>query len=158
MKQTILLASLLLTIISCNKSTKNPPEEINERLLEIVKKEMSGQPIILDGKYMTPSFQVSPAIAKDSLWFSKFPFTEIKNNEVKFNFIKDKSIVEIDSELGLKYFGDSIFKYKINHQTHVLLLENNNKKIEVPYINDAGTIRLLIKKKGLEHVTIHPVK
>lgn len=158
MKQTILLASLLLAIISCNKSTKNQPEEINERLLEIVKKEMSEQPIILEGKYMTPSFQVTSEVAKDSLWFNNFSLGEILKNGVKFNFIKDKSIVEIDSELGLKYFGDSIFKYQINYKTKVLLLENSNKKIELPYINDAGIIRLVINKKGLKRVTIHPIK
>lgn len=152
MKKIIIL-TLLLTIISCSKKVEVKSKKLNERYLEIVKKEMSKKAIDLKGKYDIVSIEVFPDTQEDTP--NKYAKTIYKNG-YKFNFNKKEGIVKLDAAFGMQFFGDTIFNYKIEEK--FILLKNNNKKIELPYINDAGIIRFQLNKNGIKQVTIRQPK
>ncbi|MCF7569198.1 hypothetical protein L3X37_12615 [Sabulilitoribacter arenilitoris] len=135
MKKIIIIALSLLTI-ACTK-IKNK------------------ESIILNGKYSIVDFRMTPEFSKDSIG-KKELMTILNNSKYKFDFSEIDSIVRIDSEFGMKYFGDSIFEYKIDNK--FIALKNPDKKINLPYRNDKGIIRLLVNQKGIELFSIIPKK
>ena len=135
MKKIILMALSILAI-SCAQS----------------KKENS---IKLDGKYSIADYKMTPGFLNDSL-ARKELMSVLNNSKYKFDFSLTNSIVRIEPKFAMKYFGDSIFEYKIDKK--FIALRTPDKKINLPYRNDNGIIRLLIDKKGIELFSIIPTK
>lgn len=111
--------------------------------------------IKLDGKYSIADFRMTPEFAKDSVGKERL-MSILTSSKYKFDFSLNESIVRIDPKFGMEYFGDSIFEYKIDSK--FIALKNPDKKINLPYKNDNGIIRLLINKKGIELFSITPTK
>ncbi|WP_435413842.1 hypothetical protein [Polaribacter aestuariivivens] len=149
----IALTTLLIIIISCSKKVEVKSKEFNERYLEIVKKEMTKELIDLNGKYSIVSIQALPEVPRDSL---DSYFALLKTDGYKFNFSKKESTVKLSSEFGMKFFGDTIFDYKIEDK--FISLKNKNKNLEMPYINDAGIMRFILDKYGIKNITIYKTK
>lgn len=135
MKKIILIA-LSILIISCAES----------------KKENS---IKLNGKYSIVDFRMTSEFLKDSLGRKELS-SILNNSKYKFNFSQVNSVVRIEPKFGMKYFGDSIFEYKIDKK--FIALRTPDKKINLPYRNDNGIVRLLIDKEGVELFSIMPTK
>ncbi|MBJ6367168.1 hypothetical protein [Snuella sedimenti] len=134
--KTIILIFLSFLIFSCNQ----------------IKKENGVQ---LNGKYSIADFRMTPEFKKDSIGRKKL-MSILTSGQYKFDFSLKDSIVKIDPKFGMEYFGDSIFEYKVDKK--FIALRNPYKKINLPYKNDHGIIRLLIDKKGIELFSITPSK
>ena len=135
MRKIILIALSILTI-SC---AQNKNEES----------------IKLSGKYSIVDFRMTSEFSKDTLGRKELK-SLLNNSKYKFDFSQTDSIVRIEPRFGMKYFGDSIFEYKIDNK--FIALRTPDKKINLPYRNDNGIVRLLIDKNGIELFTIIPTE
>jgi hypothetical protein len=134
--KSINIIALFFLVISCSQTEKEKTIELN-------------------GKYSIADFRMTPEFLKDSIGRNEL-MTILKNSKYKFDFSELDSIVRIEPKFGMKYFGDSIFEYKTDNK--FIALRNPDKKLNVPYRNDNGIIRLLVKQKGIEHFSITPIK
>ncbi|AGA78128.1 hypothetical protein [Echinicola vietnamensis] len=135
--KAIIIVMLSLLVVSCKQSKTGESQ------------------IKLDGKYSVVDYRMTPEFIHDTVGRDKL-MAILKSSTYKFDFSNKNSIVRIDPQFGMEYFGDSVFEYRIEHK--FIALRNPDMKVNVPFRNDNGIIRLLIDQKGIEHFSIIPVK
>lgn len=99
----------------------------------------------LKGEYVIGGFKMQPNTNFDSL--NKV----LDFGKVPFNFLDNDTVI-LSSEVGNKFFGDSIFKYELTDK--FLTLTNNNKKIELEYINDVLIFRINVNDKDFTRLDL----
>jgi|GEM_PF-1592897 len=72
-----------------------------------------------------------------------------------FNFQKNDTVL-LSKKFGEDFFGGTVFKFEFTKKT--LLFSNGDKKIEMPYENDFGIIRIDIKNKYLTRIDLVAAK
>ncbi|GGF50188.1 hypothetical protein [Echinicola rosea] len=135
--KAIIIVTLSLLMVSCKQSKTGRSQ------------------IKLDGKYSVVDYRMTPEFIHDTVGRDKL-MAILKGSTYKFDFSNKNSIVRIDPQFGMEYFGDSVFEYRIDHK--FMALRSPDNKINLPYRNDNGILRLLIHKKGIKHFSIIPVK
>jgi hypothetical protein len=73
-----------------------------------------------------------------------------------FSHRDNKDSVYILPSLGMRYFGDSVFRFKVVLDT--LVLENGNNIRKLPIVNDREIIRIFGISHDIDHISIIPVK
>jgi hypothetical protein len=76
--------------------------------------------------------------------------------DFRFSHRDNRDSVYILPSLGMRYFGDSVFRFKVVLDT--LVLENGNNIRKLPIVTDGDLIRLFGISHDIEHISIIPVK
>jgi hypothetical protein len=76
--------------------------------------------------------------------------------DFRFSHRDNKDSVYILPSLGMRYFGDSVFRFKVVLDTLVLANGNNIRKL--PIVTDGTLIRLFGISHDIDHISIMPVK
>jgi len=134
MKKLIFLA-IAISLFSCNKSVDHKAPKPN-------------------GKYKVVDFKMTDQFSKDTL-AQKELASALRENEHQFEFNSSKSTINIQSDLGVKFFGDSVFQFTFNEK--LLTLKSRNLKVQIPYKREGEIIRLFTDKNGIERFSILPI-
>ena len=94
----------------------------------------------------------SDTIASDQSLQRKL-MSDVFGRDFIFDF-RNKDSVFLDPSFGLKFFGDSIFKYSVTQKD--IFFSNGETKDTIHYINDHGIYRLSINSNGVERISIIP--
>lgn len=113
--------------------------------------------LILSGKYQVDDFQMAnhlPASAPGG----RELVAVLGNARPDFRFAHrdNKDSVYILPSLGMRYFGDSAFRFEVVPDT--LILENGNNIRKLPIVTDHEIIRLFGISHDIDHISISPVK
>jgi len=130
--QKIALFVCLLFAVSCKQNNKSGPLKIS-------------------GQYVVGGFKVKNDIEKNS----EELISATGNVNYAFNFINDEAL-QITPELGMEYFSDSVFQYRLTDKT-LYLTSKNNEHI-IPYTRNGGILNLYINKKGIDTLQIMPLR
>jgi hypothetical protein len=76
--------------------------------------------------------------------------------DFRFSHRDNKDSVYILPSLGMRYFGDSVFRFKVVADT--LILENGNNVRKLPIVTDLGIVRIFGISHDIDHISIIPVK
>lgn len=109
----------------------------------------------LNGKYQIVDFRMTQEFLKDTTGRNQL-ISLLDASDYKFDFSPENSTVTMEPKFGMRYFGDTLFKYTI--QPKFIALNGPNSKINLEYKNDNGIIRLLVKKEDIELFSIIPAK
>jgi hypothetical protein len=99
----------------------------------------------LTGEYVIGSVEMKPEYNLEKL--SSLGVLDF--GDTPFEFFDDK--VKLSPELGERFFGNTEFKYELTNDK--LILFDQNKKIEMNYIDD-GVFRLNIDNKYLNRIDL----
>lgn len=103
----------------------------------------------LSGKYIVGGFKVTDK--REPAGSQLVSATEGTN--YNFNFITHDSL-RISSKLGIAYFSDSVFQYRVTDQT--LYLAGKESEHVIPYKQDGDILNLFIQKNGIDTLSIMP--
>ena len=131
MQKNFLIVCLLF-VCSCRQDTKTGPLKIS-------------------GQYVVGGFKVKNDIEKNT----KELISATGNANYAFNFINDEAL-QIVPKLGMEYFSDSVFQYRLTDKT-LYLLGKNNEYI-IPYTRNGGILNLYVNKKGIDTLQIMPLR
>lgn len=72
-----------------------------------------------------------------------------------FNFTSEDAVL-INPKLGMEYFSDSVFKYRVTDT--ILFLSDKNSEHAIRYRRDGEILNLFINTNGIDTLQIMPVK
>jgi len=84
---------------------------------------------------------------------------EYANDIFSYDYVFDfngKDTVRMNPVFGIKYFGDTVFKYTFIKD--MLVLTNGEKEFKVPTVYDEGLFRLTINRNEIEGISIVNLK
>ena len=76
--------------------------------------------------------------------------------DFRFSHRDNKDSVYILPSLGMRYFGDSVFRFIVAPDT--LIFENGNNIRKLPIVTDHQLIRIFGISHDIDHISIAPVK
>jgi hypothetical protein len=76
--------------------------------------------------------------------------------DFRFSHRDNKDSVYILPSLGMRYFGDSVFRFEVVLDT--LVLENGNNVRKLPIVTDRELVRIFGISHDIDHISIIPVK
>jgi hypothetical protein len=111
----------------------------------------------LAGTYQVGDFQMANHLPADAPG-GKELVTVLGNARPDFRFSHrdNKDSVYILPSLGMRYFGDSIFRFKVVLDT--LVLANGNYIRKLPIVTDREIVRIFGISHDIDHISIIPVK
>lgn len=101
----------------------------------------------LKGGYSMPGYSLGEKYRGNSMIGHSKISSDFTGNKILFDFLND-SIVKINSEFGMKYFGDSIFIYEIDGE--FIRFRNDKFKKEMNFKKSFGLLDLEINHEELK--------
>jgi hypothetical protein len=111
----------------------------------------------LTGTYQVGDFQMANSLPASAPGGREL-VTVLGNGRPDFRFSHrdNKDSVFILASLGMRYFGDSVFRFTIVPDT--LVLENGNNIRKLPIVTEGTLIRIFGISHDIDHISIIPVK
>jgi hypothetical protein len=113
-------------------------------------------PLTLSGAYQFDDFQMANHLLAGSPEGREL-VKALGNARPDFRFTHrdNKDSVYILPSLGMRYFGDSVFRFKVVPDT--LILENGNNIRKLPIVTEGGLIRIFGISHDIDHISISPM-